>query len=76
MAARVTYIQPGWTVRARDGHDLGRVVELSHDAVLVLDDHGHRRTVPKADIEEEDEGAMLAILAIDAGDLDEGTSAS
>lgn len=75
MATRVTYVQTGWSVRTRDGHELGTVVDLSHDSIFLSDD-GHRRTVAKADIEEEDEGAMLAILSVDAEDLDEGTSAS
>ena len=75
MDASVTYIQPGWTVRTRDGQDLGRVIDLSHDSVY-LDDDGHRRTVPKAYIDQEDESAMLAILSIDLEDLEEGALAS
>jgi hypothetical protein len=75
MATRVTYIQTGWNVRTRDGQDLGRVIDLSHDSVY-LDDDGHRRTVPKAYIDEEDESAMLAILSIDLVDLEEGSISS
>ena len=70
MEASVKYIQTGWTVRARDGRDLGKVVDLSHDSMIVRADDGQRRTIPKDYIAEEDEGAMLAILSVDADDLD------
>ncbi len=68
MDTQVHYIQAGWTVRSRDGHELGTVIELTSAAVVVSQDD-QRRTVPKASIAEEDEGAKLAILSIDAEDL-------
>ena len=72
MDKGVSYIQSGWKVRTSDGHDLGVVVDLSHDSVFLRDDDGQRRTVPKAYIDEEDEGAMLAILSIDSEAIEDG----
>jgi hypothetical protein len=74
MDMSVKYIQTGWNVRTSDGHDLGKVVDLSHDSVFLMDGDGHRHTVPKAYIDEEDEGAMLAILSIDSEALEEDAS--
>lgn len=76
MNTHVSYIQTGWKVRTSDGHDLGTVVDLSHDSVFLMDDDGRRRTVPKAHIDEEDEGAMLAILSMDSEGLDRGAFSS
>ena len=66
MNTQMHYIQTGWTVRTSDGHDLGRVIDLSPDAIIVRDDDGQQQTIPKTAIDEEDEGAMLAILSIDS----------
>ncbi len=44
----------------------------SHDSVLLKDDSGRRRRLPKTYIDEEDEGAKLAILSIDSQAVEEG----
>ena len=73
MDEGMSYIQNGWRVRTSDGHDLGTVIESSRDSMIVRADDGRRRTIPKDHIDEEDESAMLAILSIDADDLDDAS---
>ena len=72
MNTQMHYIQTGWIVRTSDGHDLGTVTDLSQDTVFVRDGGGQLRRVSKTHIDEEDEGAKLAILSIPADDLEEG----
>ncbi len=72
MATNMSYIQTGWTVRTSDGQDLGTVVELSPDTIFVGGED-ERRSIPKSFVDEEDEEAQLAILAVDAETIEEGS---
>ena len=72
MDTGMNYIQAGWTVRSRDGQELGTVTSISHDAITV-GGGDEPMTLPKSAIDEEDEGAELAILSIDADDIEATT---
>ena len=64
-------VQAGWTVRTSDGRDLGAVVDFAGDSVVVSGRGGRRHSIPKSYLDEEEEASMLAILSIDAEEVED-----
>ena len=71
--AGVRLVQPGWRVQDANGEDIGRVISITNET-LVVQRSGlttpDRVSIPFADVAEEDEEAMLVILSVTADDAD------
>ncbi len=70
----VSLVQSGWHVIAQDGEDLGPVIRIEDDRLVIKRDGlltPSQLIIPRDVIEAEDEGAMQVFLTIDSAAADQ-----